>query len=120
MTNTNQAAHDAAHDEYTNTGFNISLTGNDANSWPRGLHLVSDAARKWDGTTARFALYSDLHGVYSYCTVRLTGRGLRCNPNYRVTVRVDFEGEDARNCEAILILPDGGYFGFEAAQALLA
>ena len=105
----------AAHDYFTPLGFNVCI----ADGWPRGLYAVSEEAAKWDGTDKRFALYSDQHDVYSYCTVRITGRSVRWDGNYRVTVRVDFDGEDSQNCLGILLRPDGKDFDFAEIQALL-
>lgn len=98
------------------TGFNVSLTGKDADPWPRALYAVDDATRAWDGTTRSFALYSDLHKAFSYCSVRITGRRVRWNGNYRVTVRVDFDGEGGTNHAGIMLHPDGSSFEMDEAH----
>lgn len=99
-------------------GFNISLSARDADPWPRGLYIVDDATRAWDGTTRRFALYSERHNVFSYCDVRVTGRRVRAAENFRLTVRVDFDGIGEANHPAILLRPDGRFFNL-ADVALL-
>jgi hypothetical protein len=101
------------------TGFNIAFTGKDANPWPRALYAVDAAAAAWDGTTRRFALYSEQHDVYSYCSVRITGRRILWNGNYRLTVRVDFDGESGENHAAIMLRPDGRRFEMADAQHVL-
>ena len=110
--------HDPSHDEFEATQFNISLTGKDCDPFPRRLHRVSQAARDWDKTSAQFALYSERHNCYSYVWLRITGHRVRYSPNYRLTVRVDFEDQDAKNCEAIMLLPDGGMFVIEQVKEL--
>lgn len=109
--------HSPVHEYFTPLGFNVCLTEGD--SWPRGLYSVDPIAAKWDGTEKRFAIYSEQHGVYSYCTVRITGRGVRFNHNYRVTVRVDFDGESSQNHSAILLRPDGSRFSLDEARELV-
>jgi hypothetical protein len=98
------------------TGFNISLTGKDADPWPRALYAVDLKVAEWDGSTRRFALYSERHSVFSYCDVRITGRRILWNGNYRLTVRVDFDGESGENHAAIMLRPDGR--AFDMAEAL--
>lgn len=63
-------------------------------SWSRSLFTLSDAVKKWDGIEADFALYSDLHDVYSPVRITVTGRTVR--DGNRVTVRLDFEADGDR------------------------
>ena len=91
-------------DDFPRTGFKVILDGN---PWPRDLCVVSDAARKWDGTECRFALHSDEHDVYSYCAVRVTGRKVRWDDTYRLTIQIDFEQEEAGTCRGEIMRQDG-------------
>jgi hypothetical protein len=97
-------------------GFNIFFPG--VNPWPRSIHGVSEAARSWDGAPYRHALYSDRHDVYSYCAIRITGRKVRWDETYRLTVRVDFDQE--QDVLGEILLPCGGPFTIEEARTALA
>ncbi len=97
-------------------GFIVYFPG--VNPWPRTIHRVSEECRRWDGTPYRQALYSDRHDVYSYCAIRITGRKVRWDETYRLTVRVDFEQEPDVLGEMLRI--GGGPFTIDEARAALA
>jgi len=86
----------------------------------RRLCAVSDAARNWDGTDARLALYSDLTNSYSYCRVVITGRKVRFDCTNRLTVRVIFDQAEAGETRAEVLKPDGRWFDFAETRAEFA
>lgn len=110
--------------EFPPLGFQISLTGKDAYPLPRSLHSVSEDARLWDATSARFALYSDNHNYFGYVNIRITGREVRwvTNRGWAIAVRVDFlgDGDESLNCKAIMMRPGGDLFERDTAKAILS
>ena len=79
--------------EFTNTGARIWLRDTFC---ARKVYAVSDVARKWDGTTARFALHLPQTDAMAYIEVKVTGRKWRYNASrdWRLTCRVRFVGSD--------------------------
>lgn len=102
---------------FTDTGWTIWQADRNI---ARKLYAVSDNVRSWDNTSARFALYSDLHDVFSYVDVKVTGRKVRWDHNNRLTVRVVFtDDEEAESCGAEILKRDGKWFEIADAKELL-
>lgn len=105
---------------------NAAFTSTGMNLWQpergivRSIHTVSEEAARWDGTSCRFAVYSDQYSVYSYCTIKVTGRKVRLDGNHRLTVQVTFENDgEPETVRAEVLKADGKWFDMADAKAIL-
>lgn len=104
---------------FTSTGMNLWQP---EQGIVRSIHTVSEEAARWDGTSCRFAVYSDQYSAYSYCTIKVTGRKVRWDGNHaRLTVQVTFENDgEPETVKAEIMNPTAGeWFDMADAKALL-